>query len=123
MVNLSSQAWSSCGESRAFNPDVSNPITNAGKGSGLLTVDSVDSEVTHTYGVSWCRCGEAPTQDFASTGYASIAGWKDVIAKNSQARTFTGDFTTDGKTDVLFTLPDETWWVGTSDGTRFTFKP
>ena len=51
-------AWSPCNEKRGLNIVTSVQLDNKQnkRGSGLITLDSVDSQVVEQYGVRWKRC-------------------------------------------------------------------
>lgn len=57
-IPFSNQVWSPCNAKRALNVNTEVRIDNTRnrRGSGLMTVDSVDGVVTHLYGVAWRRC-------------------------------------------------------------------
>ncbi|KAJ3410697.1 hypothetical protein HDV05_003469 [Chytridiales sp. JEL 0842] len=51
---LQSLVWSPCGASANLN--IGTSINLRGRGSGLLTVDSVDGKVQQVYGLQWRKC-------------------------------------------------------------------
>ncbi|KAJ3409934.1 hypothetical protein HDV05_004156 [Chytridiales sp. JEL 0842] len=51
---LESLVWSPCGA--AANLNIGTSINLRGRGSGLLTVDSVDGKISQVYSLSWRRC-------------------------------------------------------------------
>jgi Domain of unknown function (DUF4360) len=55
---LSDVNWSPCGRTRAMNIDTEISVDNALNlsNSGELTIDSMDGEVRHIYGIQWQRC-------------------------------------------------------------------
>lgn len=52
-LGVGADVWSPCGATRALN--ISSRVTIEG-GRGLLTVDSIDGEVSHIYGLRWRKC-------------------------------------------------------------------
>lgn len=54
----SGTVWSPCGETRALNIDTEVSVSNASAplNSGLITIDSMDGELKHVYGLTWMRC-------------------------------------------------------------------
>jgi hypothetical protein len=56
-LGLSAQVWSPCGANRALNIKTQVRLTSRDRrASGILTVDSVDGELAHVYGIKWKRC-------------------------------------------------------------------
>lgn len=56
-LGLETVVWHPCGARRALNIDSSVQVRSYSYGSqGLMTVDSIDGEVEHTYHVRWRRC-------------------------------------------------------------------
>jgi len=57
-LDLTATVWSPCGESRSLNinSEVRLDNTRNRNGRGLITVDSVDGNIAHTYGIAWKRC-------------------------------------------------------------------
>lgn len=53
---LESLVWSPCGLSRALNLNTQVRVSARGIARGLMTVDSIDGQLTHIYGVRWRRC-------------------------------------------------------------------
>ncbi|KAJ3409932.1 hypothetical protein HDV05_004154 [Chytridiales sp. JEL 0842] len=51
---LQSLVWSPCGA--AANVNIKSAISLTGRGSGLLTTDSIDGKVKQIYGIQWRRC-------------------------------------------------------------------
>jgi hypothetical protein len=55
---LNSTPWSGCNERRhALVVNTSVAVRGRNGATGYMTVDSVDGEITHSYGVAWRRCG------------------------------------------------------------------
>jgi hypothetical protein len=57
-LGLSELVWSPCGVNRALNVKSSIQVTAAPGQSALITIDSIDGELIHRYGISWRRCDE-----------------------------------------------------------------
>lgn len=57
-IPFSNILWSPCNAKRSLNVNSEVRIDNSRSrnGQGLFTVDSIDGQVTHLYGVSWRRC-------------------------------------------------------------------
>jgi hypothetical protein len=56
-LGLTSVVWAPCGMTRALNVKASVAVVGANsRRSGLMTVDSIDGEVKHVYGIQWRRC-------------------------------------------------------------------
>lgn len=54
---LDAMVWSSCSATRAINLKTSLRVNNRrGGGSGIMTLDSLDGNVSHEYGLVWRRC-------------------------------------------------------------------
>jgi hypothetical protein len=58
VLDLTATVWSPCGESRSLNinSEVRLDNTRNRNGRGLITVDSIDGNIAHTYGIAWKRC-------------------------------------------------------------------
>ncbi len=57
-LGMSSVVWSPCGANRSLNIKSQIRVDNRRNrnGTGLLTLDSIDGEVKHIYGIQWRRC-------------------------------------------------------------------
>ena len=57
-IPFSNTLWSPCNAKRSLNVNSEVRIDNSRSrnGQGLFTVDSIDGQITHLYGVSWRRC-------------------------------------------------------------------
>jgi hypothetical protein len=57
-LGVSALVWSPCGANRSLNIKSQIRLDNRRNrnGSGLLTLDSIDGEVKHIYGIRWRRC-------------------------------------------------------------------
>jgi len=57
-LGISAVVWSPCGASRSLNMKTQIRVDNnrARRGTGLLTVDSVDGQLEQVYGIQWRRC-------------------------------------------------------------------
>lgn len=57
-LDLTASVWSPCGEFRSLNINTEVRLDNTRNrnGRGLITVDSIDGNIAHTYGVVWRRC-------------------------------------------------------------------
>lgn len=57
-IPYSNQMWSPCNAKRPLNINTEVRINNSRnrRGTGLMTVDSVDGVVQHIYGIAWRRC-------------------------------------------------------------------
>jgi len=56
-LGVTAVVWSPCGATRALNVKASVAVVGANNSrSGLMTVDSIDGEVKHIYGIQWRRC-------------------------------------------------------------------
>ena len=56
-LGVTASVWSPCGANRALN--ISTQVRLASRdrrASGLITLDSIDGQVTHIYGLRWRRC-------------------------------------------------------------------
>ncbi len=57
-LGLSAVVWSPCGAQRALNINSQVRVNNRlnPQGSGIMTIDSIDGQVVHKYGIQWKRC-------------------------------------------------------------------
>jgi hypothetical protein len=55
-LGISALVWSPCGVNRALNIKSAINVTASGNQSALMTIDSIDGELKHIYGLSWRRC-------------------------------------------------------------------
>lgn len=57
-LGIASLVWSPCGASRSLNMNTEVRIDNTRNrlGAGLMTLDSIDGQLKHIYGVQWRRC-------------------------------------------------------------------
>lgn len=57
-LGVSAEVWSPCGARRALNMNTEVRIDNSrnSRGQGLMTIDSIDGQLKHIYGVKWRRC-------------------------------------------------------------------
>lgn len=57
-LGLSAMVWSPCGASRSLNINSQIRVDNTRnrRGFGLITLDSIDGQVEHVYGIKWKRC-------------------------------------------------------------------
>jgi hypothetical protein len=55
-VPLEALVWSPCGVNRALNIKASVQAKATGTKQALMTIDSIDGELTHIYRFSWRRC-------------------------------------------------------------------
>ena len=56
-LGVSAVIWSPCGATRALNVRARVAVQNTSPSKrGLMTIDSIDGEVKHIYGVQWRRC-------------------------------------------------------------------
>jgi hypothetical protein len=56
-LSLAAAIWSPCGVNRALNIKTSVSLSGGSKRKhGLMTVDSIDGELKHIYGIQWRRC-------------------------------------------------------------------
>lgn len=55
---LTDYVWSTCGRDRALNIEAEINLNNlaAPANQGLITVDTIDGQLTHRYGIVWRRC-------------------------------------------------------------------
>ena len=56
--NFSTTTWSLCRMFRSLNINSQIRVDNAAApyASGMMTVDSIDGQVVHTYGMTWRSC-------------------------------------------------------------------
>lgn len=57
-LGVTSLIWSPCGASRSLNMNTEVRVDNTRNrsGSGIMTLDSIDGQLKHIYGVQWKRC-------------------------------------------------------------------
>jgi len=55
-LGLNAVVWSPCGMTRAVNINSQVRVTASGGRRALMTIDSVDGQLTHRYGIQWRRC-------------------------------------------------------------------
>lgn len=55
-IGLDAVVWSPCGVNRALNIKSAVQVRASGSRQGLMTIDSIDGELRHIYGVRWRRC-------------------------------------------------------------------
>ena len=55
-LGLSALVWSPCGVNRALNIKTALRVKARRGKSALMTLDSIDGEITHVYGFRWRRC-------------------------------------------------------------------
>lgn len=55
---VSALVWSPCGAHRALNMNTEVRIDNSRnrRGSGIMTIDSIDGQLKQIYGIKWSRC-------------------------------------------------------------------
>jgi hypothetical protein len=53
---LDALVWSPCGVNRALNIKSAVQVRATGTQQALMTIDSIDGELSHIYGISWKRC-------------------------------------------------------------------
>lgn len=55
---VTSLVWSPCGASRSLNMNTEVRIDNSrnSRGQGIMTLDSIDGQLKHIYGIQWRRC-------------------------------------------------------------------
>ena len=53
---LDAMVWSPCGANRALNMNTQVRVAASGSKRALLTIDSIDGELKHIYGIKWRRC-------------------------------------------------------------------
>lgn len=55
-LGISAVAWSPCGMTRALNLNTQVRVTAPSGRQAVMTLDSIDGELTHIYGIRWRRC-------------------------------------------------------------------
>lgn len=55
-LGLSALVWSPCGATRAINLNTQVRVAATGYRRALMTIDSIDGELEHRYGIQWRRC-------------------------------------------------------------------
>lgn len=55
-LGIEALVWSPCGASRALNLNTQVRVSARGSSRGLMTIDSIDGQLAHTYGIRWRRC-------------------------------------------------------------------
>lgn len=57
-LGLNAMVWSPCGASRSLNINTQVRVDNSRnrRGYGLMTLDSLDGQLQHIYGIKWKRC-------------------------------------------------------------------
>lgn len=55
-LGISAVVWSPCGSSRALNMNTEVRVSASNGSRALMTVDSIDGELKHIYGIRWRRC-------------------------------------------------------------------
>ncbi len=55
-LGLDALVWSPCGANRALNMNTQVRVTAPSQRRALMTIDSIDGELKHIYGVKWRRC-------------------------------------------------------------------
>jgi hypothetical protein len=56
-LGLNALVWSPCGAQRALNINSQVRLSSTNRrASGLITLDSIDGQVSHIYGLQWQRC-------------------------------------------------------------------
>jgi hypothetical protein len=55
-LGLDALVWSPCGATRAVNMNTQVRVTASGGRRALMTIDSIDGQLTHRYGIQWRRC-------------------------------------------------------------------
>lgn len=55
-LGLDALVWSPCGMSRALNINTQVRVTTRASQRALMTIDSIDGQLTHVYGIKWRRC-------------------------------------------------------------------
>ncbi|MBI3295480.1 MAG: DUF4360 domain-containing protein [Deltaproteobacteria bacterium] len=79
-LDLNGVSWSPCGTTQALNIDTQIKVN--GVASGMLTVDSIDGQVEHVYGIQWRRCGARDRS--LDGGWFSPQGQPVSIKQNAQ---------------------------------------
>ncbi|MSP19296.1 MAG: DUF4360 domain-containing protein [Bdellovibrionales bacterium] len=55
-LGLDALVWSPCGANRALNMNTQVRVTAPSQRRALMTIDSIDGELKHIYGMKWRRC-------------------------------------------------------------------
>jgi hypothetical protein len=55
-LGVDALVWSPCGASRALNLNTQVRVTTRGNQRALMTIDSIDGQLTHKYGIQWRQC-------------------------------------------------------------------
>ncbi len=55
-LGLDALVWSPCGANRALNMKTQVRVSASGSRRALMTIDSIDGELKHVYGIKWRRC-------------------------------------------------------------------
>lgn len=55
-LGLDALVWSPCGASRAVNMNTQVRVAASGGRRAMMTIDSIDGQLTHRYGIQWRRC-------------------------------------------------------------------
>ncbi len=55
-LGLDAVVWSPCGATRAVNMNTQVRVTGGGSRRALMTIDSIDGQLSHKYGIQWRRC-------------------------------------------------------------------
>jgi hypothetical protein len=55
-LGLDAVVWSPCGATRAVNMNTQVRVTASGSRRALMTIDSIDGQLKHRYGIRWRRC-------------------------------------------------------------------
>lgn len=53
---IDAAVWSPCGASRALNLNTQVRVTASGRKRALMTLDSLDGQIEHVYGILWRKC-------------------------------------------------------------------
>ncbi len=55
-LGLDAMVWSPCGVTRAINMNTQVRVAAGGSRRALMTIDSIDGQLSHRYGIKWRRC-------------------------------------------------------------------
>lgn len=55
-LGINALVWSPCGATRAVNMNTQVRVTASGSRRALMTIDSIDGQLKHVYGIQWRRC-------------------------------------------------------------------
>jgi hypothetical protein len=55
-LGIDALVWSPCGVNRALNMNTQVRVSATGRQRALMTIDSIDGELKHVYGIQWRRC-------------------------------------------------------------------